>query len=269
MAEGFYYNQEVTAEMLNTIATDLGHTSFNGFGEEKFGTQELNKITKDLVSAGVLISGDMCRVIKDDSGNIILQTGIIVFNDGAKMEVSSPVTIAADAGTVIYAFNDTLQGKCTIEVAESYPTEGDFVKLCTVYSDGSLGDNRMVSKAKMELNTTNSSWSKDVEIPRGDSAYIATEIPSSVWDKYNYIVFLAEFNYSGTMNHDRVMSKGEIFYAESESEYDNVIIFNRQSEQVHAFFLQEEDNVVVNIMMDNTSSGVTGTYGGTVTIMLI
>lgn len=198
MAQGVYYNQEVTAEMLNGMAADLGHTSFNGFGNEKFGANELNKITGDLVSPGVLISGDMCRVIKDNSGNLILQTGIIVFANGAKMEITSPMIIDADAGTVIYALNDTLQGRCSIEVAKSYPTEDDFVKLCAVGANKTLTDNRVISKAKMELFTGNSSWSVDLVVPLPDDYYsyswVETEIPKNIWNTYNYVSFLWHSN---------------------------------------------------------------------------
>lgn len=187
MAQGIYYNQEVTAEMLNGIAADLGHTSFNGFGTDKFGADALNNITKDLVGAGVLLVGNKCRVVKDSDGNIILQDGIIVFENGAKMEIAEPITIDADNGTVIYALNDTTEGKCTIEVAESYPTEGDFAKLCTVGSDGTLNDNRTIAKAKMELNAGNTQeiYAATAYI-LNRNAIVAT-IPKTIWDMYNNI----------------------------------------------------------------------------------
>ena len=235
MASGVYYNQEVTAEMLNGMAADLGHTSFNGFGDEKFGANELNKITGDLVSAGVLISGNMCRVIKDDNGNIILQTGVIVFANGAKMEITSPVTIDADVGTVIYALNDTLQGKCSIEVAESYPTEGDFVKLCRVNADGSLMDNRTVAKAKMELYTGNTQKDFILEsISLNDDNYIElARISTAEYEIYNNIFISNTFSY-GTFGMHFTTIRFNSEYKISDTD-----------DCLKIKFTQEEDSVIV------------------------
>ena len=261
MASGVYYNQEVTAEMLNGMAADLGHTSFNGFGDEKFGANELNKITGDLVSAGVLISGNMCRVVKDDSGNIILQTGIIVFGNGAKMDITSPITIDADAGTVIYALNDTLQGKCSIEVAESYPAEGDFVKLCSVKTDGTLTDTRTVSKAKMELYTGNSSWSVNNSHTYAyyDKMYVYTNIPKVIWETYNYFCYsivsapskYSNGNYSGFQ---------EISKIEFNTEFS--AIHNENHSSLKMYIYEEDSNIVVRSLLyhdDANSESESGT----------
>lgn len=148
MADGIYYNQEVTAEMLNGIAHDLGHTSFSGFGTDKFGADALNGITKDLVTAGVLLTGNQCKVVRSEDGKIILQDGIIVFANGAKKVISEPLTIEADNGTVIYAYNNVAAGTCTIEVAESFPGDGDYVKLASVGADGVLTEERAFAIVK-------------------------------------------------------------------------------------------------------------------------
>lgn len=280
MAEGVYYNQEVTAEMLNGMAADLGHTSFNGFSNDvKFGADELNKITGDLVSAGVLISGNMCRVIKDDSGNIILQTGIIVFANGAKMEITSPVTIDADAGTVIYALNDTLQGKCTIEVAQSYPTEGDFVKLCTVGANKTLTDNRTIAQAKMELNTGNSSWSVDVVYPTPASyeySWVTTEIPRAVWDKYNYVIFTYQLDvhYINGINKiipfDKMYTKPLLLNVPG-TKKDPFIGFTYGSRYyfMKGTIKESENGITLHTALEIDHSNGGGGIGGTVTIMLI
>jgi len=210
MAQGIYYNQEVTAEMLNGIAADLGHTSFNGFGTDKFGADALNNITKDLVSAGVLLVGNKCRVVKDSDGNIILQDGIIVFENGAKMEIAEPITIDADNGTVIYALNDTTEGKCTIEVAESYPTEGDFAKLCTIGSDGTLNDNRTIAKGKMELNAGNCQETYEATANIYNNQAIIATIPKTVWDIYNNIIISHFTTTDGYLTSSGILSKSDI-----------------------------------------------------------
>lgn len=277
MAEGVYYNQEVTAEMLNGMAADLGHTSFNGFSNDvKFGADELNKITGDLVGAGVLISGNMCRVIKDDSGNIILQTGIIVFANGAKMEITSPVTIDADAGTVIYALNDTLQGKCTIEVAQSYPTEGDFVKLCTVGTNKTLNDDRTIAKAKMDLYTGNSSWSVDVVYPKPASyeySWVTTEIPRAVWDKYNYVIFIWPYKATNVNETFTKMYTKPLLLNVPGTTADPFIWFwySYTTYWMEGTIKESENGITLHttLKLDAGSQNPTWGTGGTVTIMLI
>ena len=63
MSSGIFYNRQVSAADVNDLAKDLGNTSFNGFGTEKFGADELNGITKSLVGKGVLTSDNMCRPV--------------------------------------------------------------------------------------------------------------------------------------------------------------------------------------------------------------
>ena len=199
MADSILYNQEVTADMLNSIAIDLGSTSFNGFGTtEKFGANELNKITSDLVSSGILLTGNMCRVIKSED-NIILQDGIIVFNDGAKKKIEDQMVIVGvsdlgDSGAVVYALNNMSAGTCTIEIAESYPTEGDFVKLCTISADGTLQDNRNIARAKIDLSFKNNYNEFSFNIPSlvsGAYKKILT-IPRTEWDIHNFILIRDE-----------------------------------------------------------------------------
>ena len=146
MADGIYYNQEVTAEMINEIAIDLGHTSFNGFGTEKFGAAELNNITAELVTEGILQSGGKCEPILSD-GYINIQSGIIVFADGAKKAITEAVSFESHGSGVVYALNDTAAGTASLVYADTYPTGGDFVKICTINSEG-IVDDRAFSYAK-------------------------------------------------------------------------------------------------------------------------
>ncbi|MBQ7794726.1 MAG: hypothetical protein IJ366_09465, partial [Clostridia bacterium] len=192
MPDGIYYNQEVTAEMLNGIAHDLGNTSFNGFGTEKFGADALNDITKDLVSAGVLLTGNKCRVIRSTEDNsIILQDGVIVFNNGAKKVIGSPLTIDADNSTVIYALNNQTAGTCTIEVAEEYPTEGDIVKLCSVNADGTLKDDRAIAQAKMSLNAGNTQMEYEFSEKFSYTTVYQKiiSVPRLEWESYTNVLF--------------------------------------------------------------------------------
>ena len=192
MADGIYYNQEVTAEMLNGIAHDLGHTSFSGFGTDKFGADALNGITKDLVTAGVLLTGNQCKVARSEDGKIILQDGIIVFANGAKKVISEPLTIEADNGTVIYAYNNVAAGTCTIEVAESFPGDGDYVKLASVGADGKITNSVSISTAKMNLFTGNVDEVYDVSLVADTFVKV---IPAEKWYSHKYVlIWLAADN---------------------------------------------------------------------------
>ena len=151
-------NQEVTAQTLNDIAIDLGYTSFNGFGENKFGADELNGITSALVSSGILSSDNKCEPYISD-GKVYINTGIIVFANGSKKKITEPVELDLVAGTYIYALNDITHNKCRIVVSDVAPDDGDFVNLCEISSAEVLVDKRVVAKAKVELPTEGNSYS--------------------------------------------------------------------------------------------------------------
>lgn len=158
-------NQEVTAQTLNDIAVDLGNTSFNGFGENKFGADELNGITSSLVSSGILSSDNKCQPYI--SGNkVYINTGVIAFANGAKKKITEPVELELIANTYIYALNDTAHNICKIIVSEAAPTDNDFVNLCEIDADGTLIDKRMIAKAKVELPTEGNSYSFTETIPK-------------------------------------------------------------------------------------------------------
>ena len=84
-------NQAVTTEMLNNIVNDLGIPEFNGFGENKFGVEALNKITGDLTGKGILNINNKCALNYTD-GILTIDTGVIVFDDGAKLRITEMKT---------------------------------------------------------------------------------------------------------------------------------------------------------------------------------
>ncbi len=150
--DSILYNQEVTAEILNDIAIDLGATSFNGFGEEKFGADALNAITADLVGKGILDYGGKCQPIKSGE-SINIQTGIIVFSNGAKKKIEEVVALALEKNSYIYAKNDVLLGVCELVAADTAPQSGDFVMIAQVDNSGNVLDVREFSKAKVAIPT--------------------------------------------------------------------------------------------------------------------
>lgn len=160
-------NQEVNAQTLNDIAIDLGHTSFNGFGENKFGADELNGITSALVSSGILSSDNKCKPYIS-GGKVYISTGTIVFANGAKKKITETVELDMITNSYIYALNDTAHNICKILVSETAPADDDFVTLCEISADGTLIDKRVVAKAKVELPAEGSSYGFTEIINRGN-----------------------------------------------------------------------------------------------------
>ena len=146
----FEDNAVVTAEDLNNIAVDLGDATFSTFSEEKFGVDKLNEITADLVGKGILTTGNRCEAIISD-GKVYIKSGVIVFGSGAKIRIEEPVAVDLVNGSYIYAVNNLLTGKASIEVGESFPTEGDFVSIAQVNDEGEIVDLREMSVAKLTL----------------------------------------------------------------------------------------------------------------------
>lgn len=189
--DGIYYNQEITEEDLNAMATDLGHTSFNGFdGVTKFGADKLNEITKALVTSGVLTSGDMCRCEKTDTG-ITVNTGTIVFKNGAKKTISEAIQIEADDGMAVYALNNIVAGTCTIETSADFPTdtETDYIPLCKINSDGTLSDKRSVSRAKVDFPTVIATEVYDYDVTGSKHTYLTLlDVSDLTWTRHNYFL---------------------------------------------------------------------------------
>lgn len=163
MGSGIFYNQSVTLDDLNNIAIDLGATSFNGFGENKFGAAELNNITKDLVGKGYLLKGNKCKV-SASGDNLVILDGIVVFENGAKKEIAENLTAACVKGKVYYFLNDTASGTCRLCAEDDYPSSGDFVPLCEVQSDGTIVDKRVLSVAKVNLSASENNRTEDIEV---------------------------------------------------------------------------------------------------------
>ena len=152
----FLDNQEVTAEDLNNIAIDLGYPDYSHFPEETppSAVSALNQITADLVSAGVLLTGNRCAVTYSN-GNIYVDTGIIVFESGAKKRIETMQQLQALEGTsCIYALNNTVENTISLVCSNEFPVEGDFVKLASI-TGGVVTDTRKYSIAKVDLPTMN------------------------------------------------------------------------------------------------------------------
>ncbi len=171
MAE-FEDNAVVTAEDLNNIAVDLGDTTFSAFSDEKFGVDKLNEITADIVGKGVLNIGSKCEVIVNE-GAVYIQPGVIVFESGAKIRITEPLEVPSEASVYIYAYNDTVTGKASIQTSSGYPSSGDYVMLAR-HAGGTITDLRQYSVAKTTL-------SADVENTIVEQEVIVPTHPQSAY----------------------------------------------------------------------------------------
>jgi hypothetical protein len=147
------YSTAVTADDVNNLAVDLGATEFSQFqNAEPYAVQQLNNITKDLVSAGILLSLNRCRLTKTGD-KVTIDTGIIVFANGAKKRITESLQVDLVVNTYIYALNDTATNTCQIVVSETEPdSTSDYVMLAQVDADGDVLDKRIFSKYKAAPN---------------------------------------------------------------------------------------------------------------------
>lgn len=182
--------QEVTAAVLNDIAIDLGATSFNYFGTEKFGARELNEITKALVNPGILLTDNSCKPSFAD-GILTIATGTIIFDSGAKIKIKSPVQLSVSNGTYIYALNNTTLNEGEIIVSSLAPS-GDSVMIAQISQTGELIDERKMAKAKVQLPTEADSYSfvDTVNVTSGVPDHDTVKIPitgvSKIYIKRDY-----------------------------------------------------------------------------------
>lgn len=184
--------------MLNDTAIDLGATSFDKYGTEKFGCAELNKITQALVSSGVLRSGGALRpVVETDSSGeyIVIQDGTAVFNDGAKFTQSSRISYASVSslkGEKVYILNDTTNGMAILKHSAEYPTSSDYVKIAEISSNGTLTDTRTICAAKVELTSGNNLIQKDLTVNySGSSTTASATFTAEEWKQKNYLMVIA------------------------------------------------------------------------------
>lgn len=172
----FLVNEPVTQSDLNNIAVDLGDAEFSAFNSNKFGVDALNAITADLVTSGVLRTLNMCKPTLTN-GNVNIAKGVIVFSDGAKLRITSPVNITAVANAYVAAKYDSANGTCSIVSVAEIPNkaEVDYMKLAKVNSDGTaITDLRTMARSKSagyEQSTENVFLDIRVnDIPRTDSS---------------------------------------------------------------------------------------------------
>ena len=158
MSDDFLDNQEITAEDLNNIAIDLGSADFSHFQNGvPTAVSELNRITADLVSPGVLLKDNRCAVGVVDN-KITVDTGVIVFNNGAKKRITEMQTLDLIEGTTnyVYAMNDVENNIIKLENSSVKPVDGDYILLARISTTLEVSEAAETCKANVLLTVDNS-----------------------------------------------------------------------------------------------------------------
>ena len=229
MSDSILDNQGVTAEILNDIAIDLGATSFNEFGEEKFGADALNSITSALVGKGILNTVNRCVPILSGS-TLIISTGIIVFESGAKKKIDETFTIMVQNGSCVYALNDKITNTCNIVASKSEPTEGDYVMIAEIDDDGNLHDRRTLSKANFETYTKPKTiLLQDIAVKYKDEKDTEYSVPVGT-EAFSYVLLRKSFhgNAFADLSRNDTIWTGNYNYLKFRQEGQNLIIITRR-----------------------------------------
>lgn len=154
MADTFLDNQTVTADDLNSIAIDLGVADYSRFPETppQSAVSALNQITSDIVGKGVLSILNKCNVTVSENVATI-NTGVIVFENGAKKRITTARNIDLISGVdnYIYALNDIANNTIKLVISKVLPTTGDFVNIAKITADKTVVPMRDWSKSKVDL----------------------------------------------------------------------------------------------------------------------
>ena len=184
------YSEEVSADTLNNIAVDLGCSELSKAFVEggTYTVDELNQLTADLVSKGILNIGNRCKVSL--SGNTIsVASGVCVFGDGSKARLTSSKSVNFIEGSTNYVYLAKKDNKISlVNTVTQLTTEyEDYVKLAEISSDGVVSDKRTyaISKTAYASNViTELVWevpSHRVESPPSAEFIVAPE-------RANYII---------------------------------------------------------------------------------
>lgn len=255
MTTTFEDNQAVTLADLNNVAVDLGATTFSAFSEEKFGVDKLNQITADLVTAGILRTEDAgelgleigCRPTYAN-GIVTIGHGTIVFASGAKAYIDAPVEVEAAAGSYIYALNDILTGRASLQAAESEPTEGDLVMLASISAEGVLTDKRTVAKSKVLLTTDGMLRTFSAYFPGRYYEAPLIEYTIEIQGDFSYIIGWSFYNKSANGQNAFSISDG------------NAVTFNFENDHVWVRISREGNSLKYTAGLNGSGSVAAGYF---------
>lgn len=183
MADTFLDNQTVTAEDLNSIAIDLGVADYSHFPETppQSAVSALNQITSDIVGKGVLLALNNCNVTVSQ-GVATVNTGIIVFETGAKKRITTAQSLNLISGVdnYIYALNDIANNTIKLVTSSALPTTGDLVSIAKVSASGNVTPMRDWSKANVDLPTKQKYYKNGITIPVSNTYTAKINLPIDI-----------------------------------------------------------------------------------------
>lgn len=163
MSDNFLYSEDlgagtysnlVTADDLNNIAKDLGAATFSNFSASTpTAVTELNNITKELVSKGVLKIEKQCAV-RISGSYIYIDTGVCVFENGAKKRITSTTLLSFINGytNYVYLLNNVSGNQIQLITSKTLPEDGtDYVMLAEISPSKTVTDKREFATYKIEL----------------------------------------------------------------------------------------------------------------------
>lgn len=183
---GYFDNQLIGVDQLNEITKRLVSGGISAvYSGNDFSVSELNSSNVALLCGGVVPETDSClRVDKTLDGKYLINAGVAFFENGTSMEVlNGGEIISASPLQYIYLVSDENLEKCYIDITNEMKTQGYFVCLAQIASDGSVVDKRLYAKGKargfyassggLEFNVTVTLEEGDTEknIPIGNGAY--------------------------------------------------------------------------------------------------
>ena len=149
-------NQQISAETLNNIATDIGKPDFSTFSDsEPFAVDMLNSITAELAGKGIIpdLKNEFSVTISE--GKIVVSEGVGIFENGMKARLEAPVTLDFNGEGFLYIKYDAFANRITLNLAED-EEEGEFIlNLAQITADGKIIDKRSFSQGKCAPVTEN------------------------------------------------------------------------------------------------------------------
>lgn len=225
-------NQIITAQDLNNIAVDLGAVTFSNFEDGKaYAVPELNNITKELVTKGILKTQNECKCTINDNA-VTVDTGVVVFSDGCKIRIEEPQTIQLSSEELTYIFveHDNELDRVTLTSDTQLPTN-DYVLLATA-ENGTITDKRSYSIAKVNLTAEGKSYMVTLEVPGYSSSYspVIRSVTVTITDtskvfcsviadqknNHNYYLYTGEVTAMYNMTGDKTIQYHSAYYKSSD-----------------------------------------------------
>lgn len=191
----FTDNQNVTAEDLSTVSSDISGTETNFSDGIIYGVDSLNDISKAMITSGV---SKGCDVTLVDDATVHISDGVAFFDDGKKVVVDAEgLDIPFEKSgkkQYVWFLNDALTGVVSAKITESDPT-GDCIRLAEITSGGNVlkvNHCALMKNSSLLPNHYGNPITVDVRPPDGKNDYYDIEI--NIGDNYRKLVAISNYD---------------------------------------------------------------------------